>query len=179
MNDRIYELRKELGLTMDKFGNCLGVTKTTISRLEKGERNVTDQMVRSICREFNVREQWLREGVGPIFEGAELDPLDTLLKSRKISAEDLKMVKSVVGAFLELEPSSREAVIQYLQGCAAKLNASATETSPDGDLAAKVESLKKQNQELMARLGDIEKEENEWEREHTKQSISPARSHAQ
>lgn len=177
MNDRIFELRKELGLTMDKFGDRLGVTKTTISRLEKGDRNVTDQMVRSICREFNVREQWLREGVGPIFEGPESEPLDALLKSRKIPAEDLKMVKSVVGSFLELEPSSREAVIQYLQGCAAKLNASAAETPPDGDLVAKVEALERQNRELMARLEAIEKDEAETEKpELAPQSVTPSRS---
>ena len=60
MNERIRALRKELNLTMEKFGIRLGVGKTAISKLENGERNLTDQMFKSICREFNVSEDWLR-----------------------------------------------------------------------------------------------------------------------
>lgn len=67
MNERIKELRKTLGLTLDKFGERLGVTKMTISRIENGVNNVTDQMFKSICREFNVDENWLRTGEGEMF----------------------------------------------------------------------------------------------------------------
>ena len=56
---RINKIRKSLSLTLEKFGERLGVTKTTISRIEKGERNCTDQMIKSICREFNINEEWL------------------------------------------------------------------------------------------------------------------------
>lgn len=67
MNERIKELRKSLNLTLEKFGDRLGVTKVTVSRLENGERNVTDQMFKSICREFNVSENWLRTGKGEMY----------------------------------------------------------------------------------------------------------------
>ena len=67
MNERVKELRKALGLTLDKFGERLGVTKQTVSRIENGINNVTDQMLKSICREFNVREEWLRTGEEPMF----------------------------------------------------------------------------------------------------------------
>ena len=36
--ERIKELRKALNLTLEKFGERLGVGKTAISKLEKGER---------------------------------------------------------------------------------------------------------------------------------------------
>lgn len=67
MNERIRELRKELGYTLEKFGSCLGVTKTAISNIERGERGVTEQMFVSICREFNVNGEWLRTGEGSMF----------------------------------------------------------------------------------------------------------------
>lgn len=70
--ERIKELRKSLGLTLEKFGERLGVGKTAISKLEKGERNLTDQMFKSICREFNVNEEWLRDGTGDM-EAVKLD----------------------------------------------------------------------------------------------------------
>lgn len=67
LNKRIKELRNALNLTLEKFGERLGVTKVAISNLEKGNRNVTDQMFKSICREFDVNEEWLRNGTGSMF----------------------------------------------------------------------------------------------------------------
>ena len=64
LNNRIKDIRKHYNLTLEEFGKRLGVTKTAISRLEKGERNITEQMVLAICREFNVNEDWFRNGTG-------------------------------------------------------------------------------------------------------------------
>jgi len=64
INERIKILRKNQGLTLEKFGAQLGVTKTAISSIENGKRGVTEQMVKSICREFRISESWLRHGIG-------------------------------------------------------------------------------------------------------------------
>ena len=66
-NERVRALRKELGLTLQAFGDRLGVTRATVSRIENGVNNLTDQMVVSICREYGVSEEWLRDGVGEMF----------------------------------------------------------------------------------------------------------------
>ena len=66
--ERVRELRKTLDYTLDKFGGKLGVQKAAISKIEKGENNLTDQMILSICREFNVNEEWLRNGNGDMFK---------------------------------------------------------------------------------------------------------------
>lgn len=78
MNERIRELRKLLGFTLEKFGAPLGVGKTAISKIENGERGVTDQMVKSICREYNVNEEWLINGTGDMF--TEIDRDDQLMR---------------------------------------------------------------------------------------------------
>lgn len=67
MNERIRLLRKSLKLTLDEFGKRLGVTKTAMSNIENGNRNITDQMFISICREYHVNESWLRNGTGEMF----------------------------------------------------------------------------------------------------------------
>lgn len=68
MNERIKKLRKELGLTMDAFGTRIGVTKSTISNIENGNRNLTEHMLKTIClQSWNgkfVNEDWLRTGNG-------------------------------------------------------------------------------------------------------------------
>lgn len=66
-NNRIHEIRTTLNLTLEKFGKRLGVTKVAISNIEKGNRNVTEQMRRSICREYGVNETWLVSGIGEMF----------------------------------------------------------------------------------------------------------------
>ena len=72
MNERIKQLRKTLGLTLEKFGEHLGVKKNTISALETGRNSVTEYMVKAICREFNVNEEWLRDGTGEMFRLSDL-----------------------------------------------------------------------------------------------------------
>lgn len=71
MNDRIKELRKELRLTMEKFGQMLGVTKASISAIENKRCDLSDSMINNICKtSFNgnyVNEEWLRTGSGPMF----------------------------------------------------------------------------------------------------------------
>ena len=45
MNERIKELRKYLHLTQDEFGEKLGIKKSAVSKIEKGENGATDQIL--------------------------------------------------------------------------------------------------------------------------------------
>lgn len=64
MNERIKLIRKEANLSQEDFGNRLSITKASISRLESGINNPSDQTISLICKEFNVNEDWLRTGEG-------------------------------------------------------------------------------------------------------------------
>lgn len=67
MKERIKKLRKVLDLTQQKFADRLGVKRNTVGQWECGINPLTDQTIVSICREFNVDEEWLRTGVGNMF----------------------------------------------------------------------------------------------------------------
>lgn len=117
MNERIKEVRKSLGLTLEKFGKALGVTKQTMSRIENGVNNVTGQMFLSVCRVYNVNEDWLRNGTGEMFNKPsdevgyyaefllEQDDMDSGLRSLIID-----MIKAYVG----LDDISKEIFMQYV-----------------------------------------------------------------
>ena len=64
INERIKEVRKYLGLTLEKFGQPLGLKKSGLSLIENGINNVSEQLIKSICREYSVDEDWLRTGNG-------------------------------------------------------------------------------------------------------------------
>lgn len=67
MGDRIKELRKALGLTQQEFSDRIGVKRNTIAQYESGRNAPIDAVVSLICREFNVNEEWLRNGEGAMF----------------------------------------------------------------------------------------------------------------
>ena len=79
-NDRIRILRKELHLTLTEFSNKLGITHAALSNIENGKRNVTEQMRKSICREFRVDPIWLSTGDGDMFINESIDLIDMLDK---------------------------------------------------------------------------------------------------
>lgn len=73
MKDRLKELRKALNLTQQKFADKLGVKQNTIAQYEMGRNDPSDAVIISICREFNVSENWLRNGEGEMFIPVTLD----------------------------------------------------------------------------------------------------------
>lgn len=82
--ERIKEIRRSLGLTLEKFGEKVGVTKQTISRIENGINNLTEQMAKSICREFNVDYIWLTTGEGNMFVDTDdnfIEKIDRIMAS--------------------------------------------------------------------------------------------------
>ncbi|SET05347.1 DNA-binding transcriptional regulator, XRE-family HTH domain [Pseudobutyrivibrio sp. C4] len=68
MNNRVKELRTELGLSIRKFADDINLTAGTISLIENGKRNLTDRSISDICRIYHVNELWLRTGEGSMFQ---------------------------------------------------------------------------------------------------------------
>lgn len=64
MNERIREIRKDAGLTLEKFGEKIGISASACSLLESGKTNPSNQTITAICRVFRVNETWLRTGAG-------------------------------------------------------------------------------------------------------------------
>ena len=79
INDRIKQVRKSKGLTMEQFGSRIGLGKSAVNKIEKGINGTTDQTVQSICREFGVSEVWLRTGDGPMLDDTSGSILDRLV----------------------------------------------------------------------------------------------------
>ena len=74
IGERIKELRKEkLNMTLEQFGERIGLKRSGLSLIESGRNNPTDQTIKSICREFSVRDKWLRTGEGEPFVEKDRD----------------------------------------------------------------------------------------------------------
>ena len=95
--ERVLEIRKVLGLTMDKFGEKLGVQKSAISKIEKDKVNLSDQMVKLICREYNVNYDWLMDEDGEMFSDLPQTVLDELCSQYELDDLDRFIVELYVG----------------------------------------------------------------------------------
>lgn len=111
---RVREIRKTLGLTLEKFGERLGVGKTAVSKIEHEQCALTDQMVKSICREFSISEEWLRTGSGnmriPVEDEAAAAVSDLVEKSNPL----YDVIKGIMVAYQKLDVPSREVIDQFI-----------------------------------------------------------------
>lgn len=123
--ERVKEVRKSLNLTMEQFGNKLGVTKVAISNIEKEKRNLTEQMSRAICREFNVSEEWLKTGEGEMYQQLSEDEeiagiVSDLLEEGKDNAF-YGIILEIAKTYNELSPASQKVLTEVAEKLADNL----------------------------------------------------------
>ena len=131
-NERVKEVREVKGLTMERFGERLGVTKVAISNIEKGNRSLTDQMCRAICREFDVNEEWLRDGTGEMFKQGYSEQLTALAAKYQLPQSSIVMIDK----FCHLSPEDQQRVYDYF--------VSVVEAMKEDDIDAEVEDYRRQ-----------------------------------
>lgn len=115
LGERIKKVRKDKDLTQQEFCKQIGLKRNSISLVESGKRNISDQAIKSICREFHVNEEWLRTGNGDMFIPAANTTLEQLIQEYHLN--DIE--REIVTAFVTLDDKSRAAVTQYLRKVAA------------------------------------------------------------
>ena len=105
---RTSELRKSLGLTQQAFADRLGITRGAVSKYDIDATDPSDAVISLICREFNVREAWLRDGTGEMLEvKPRAEELGELV--RKLLADRPESFRSrLITSLLRFEPDSPE-----------------------------------------------------------------------
>lgn len=103
LKTRIKQLRQNLDLTQDEFGGRIGITKSSISTMESGRSNPSEQTLRSMCREFGASYLWLTTGEGPMFEDGGDDAALHVMVDRVMASENerVKQVFKGLGSFTE------------------------------------------------------------------------------
>lgn len=114
MNNRIKEVRKAAGLTLEKFGERIGISNSACSALEKGKNNPSEQSIRAICREFRVREEWLRTGEGEMYLQLTPDQERAAFLSAVISGESSPEVNAFIDALKDTPNDDLKTVIDFV-----------------------------------------------------------------
>lgn len=148
INERIKLLRSSLGLNQDEFGDGIGLSRSQITNLESGRRDLTDRNIALICSKYHVYEDWLRNEKGPMLEERKENVLDKLKVEYGASALDLQ----IIAQFFKLSPEKRQVLEEYILSVAeAYARSGNTEQAAQAQIDREVESYR---QELEAeRLG--------------------------
>ena len=151
MNERIKQIRRELGLTQAEFAERIGLKQNSIALIESGKRNISDQAVLSICREYVVNEEWLRTGDGDKFIPDSNDELEALAKKYDLSNADQVLIEK----YVNLKPGSREAIINFITDVVAGLDGAA-DLNSKGDVYADIPDTPEELERKFPPLEDSE-----------------------
>ena len=117
METTLKQFRKALGLSQEEVGRRVGVTGVAISRIESGDRALTDRMALALCKEFNVDYGWLTTGQGEMFVSTD-DALGGIVDS--IMQGDNALAKSIFKGFAQFDENDwarlRDLIDKFLAG---------------------------------------------------------------
>lgn len=111
INERVKAVRSALNLTQKDFGEKLTLAQTYLSQIEKGDRDVTEKILKLICLTFNVSEEWLRTGAGEMFIETDKGFISALTAEYGLDTLDQKIVE----CYLNLGPLQRKVIKDYLR----------------------------------------------------------------
>lgn len=114
MNERLKKLRKTLELTQQEFADRIGIKRNTLATYESGRNEPIDAVVSLICREFNVHEDWLRNGGSDdnmfvrLNEDEELAMYTQMLLDSTTDDTVANMIKKFICIYEKLDPNSKK-----------------------------------------------------------------------
>ena len=124
MNDRIKEIREDQNLSRVAFGKRLGVSGDVINNLERGRVEPKDPIIKLICSEYSVNEDWLRTGNGSMYIEPETFSLDEFVKQHDGTEIELQIMKT----YFELSPDMRATLVEHFRNAFA--NSTAASSAP-------------------------------------------------
>lgn len=107
MKERLKELRKALNLTQQELADQLHIKRTNIGNYESGVSSPTDSVIALICLEFNVSEDWFRNGIGDMFVPA---PFIGELQSGK----EMNYKNRFISALSQLDDKEWEVIERFM-----------------------------------------------------------------
>lgn len=95
VNDRVRELRKHLNLTQVEFADRIRISQGHLTSVETGTRAVTSKFIKMLHLEFGVREEWLFDGTGEMFEDSGDDFVSELASKYNLDSLQQSLVRAV------------------------------------------------------------------------------------
>ena len=114
MNERLKKLRKALDLTQQEFADRIGVKRNSFANYETGRNTPIDAIIISICKEFNVNENWLRTGEGDMFVKLSYSDEIAQFVGQLMTEEDDSFKKRLISGLATLDENGWKVLEDFL-----------------------------------------------------------------
>ncbi len=114
INSRLKLVRNHFHISQELLGKKLGISKSAISLIEKGTNGLSTQNVLSICREFNINENWLLTGEGEMIEDKPLQ-IKSAGAMAQLIKKDNKFAMNLVSALNEMSDDEIDFIQTFLK----------------------------------------------------------------
>lgn len=113
VNDRIFNLRKELRLSRDAFGAKIGVTGHVVRNWDRQETNAAEKplILNMICEVYGVNREWLEHGIGNMFDESSPNLIDQLADKYQLS----NIAKKVLEVYIDLTPQDKQVFDRFIE----------------------------------------------------------------
>ena len=114
MNERLKQLRKILDLTQQEFADKIGSKRNTIAKYETNTNVPSTAVISLICREFNVNEEWLRNGTGDMFIEQTRDEQIASFVGNVLKTEDESFKSRLIYGLAALDDNGWDVLEKFL-----------------------------------------------------------------
>ena len=112
MKDRIKEIRKENNLTQVVFGERIGIKQNSVALIEMGKREPSNLVIKAICREFHISQNWLEDGIEPKYIDQDESDIDVINRIMEGQSENKKKLMRILA---DMPDELLDKMLEYLE----------------------------------------------------------------
>lgn len=112
MKDRIKEVRKENGMTQVVFAERIGIKQNSLAQIEMGKHNPSSPVIKAICREFHISQNWLENGIEPKYIDQDESDIDVINRIMEGQSENKKKLMRILA---DMPDELLDKMLEYLE----------------------------------------------------------------
>lgn len=120
IGERLAMIRKSTGLSQQKFADRLMVSRNFIAQVETGNRDMSPRMMKSVCSEFYIREEWLLTGEGEMTEPMSREREIAQITAALYEADPDGMPYKFMKALSDLKPETWKDIGEFIKKVASE-----------------------------------------------------------
>ena len=114
IGDNIKKLRETLGITQQKFAERIGLKQNSIALIEGNKRNISQQALLAISREFGIQLEWLETGEGEMYSERDTSILAQLEASGSLTPKGRELIE----IYLKMPPATQDLIAEAIAAAA-------------------------------------------------------------
>lgn len=114
IGDNIKKLRETLGITQQKFAERIGLKQNSIALIEGNKRNISQQALLAISREFGIQLEWLETGEGEMYTERDTSILAQLEASGSLTPKGRELIE----IYLKMPPATQDLIAEAIAAAA-------------------------------------------------------------